>query len=948
MSAQFLLDCKSPMEKPCTLLLKYDNKTPAFAIKSVLEGHDVPDKIDAMKQAIALLLSGVAMPQLFITVFRYVPSSEDHKLQKLMLLYLEIVEKTDSRGEMLGEMILICQTLMNNLNHPNEYIRGVTLRFLCRLREADVMEPLIPSVVLNLDHKCAFVRRNAILALMSIYKLSVGNQLVDNYPDLIEKVFEKEYDHSARRNAFHFLVNFAEERAVNYVLGRVHAVDYWRKELQLEVLHLIRNVWRENRGVKEKYVEIILSLLGARSVAVTYECAGTIVSLSLAPDVMREAAKTYCQILISQSDNNVKLIVLDRISELKESHREVMVDMVMDIIRATSSQSLDVRRKTVEIVLDLVTRRNIHEVVLVLKKEVMRTQSADIEKNDDYQQMLVEAIHSCAVKYPEVAGSVVHLLMDFLGDSNVDLATDVVVFVREIAETNPTLRAYVVQRLLDKLDQICTVRVCSCALWIIGVYCMSLVEVESGIATIMQCLGDTPFCTVPEEEESGDALKNSQVVNSPTLSCRRPAILADGTYATQSAVSPPTAVQESLESNGDLRTQITTGNFSLAAIVASTLTKLVLRLEEVQPLKVEVNKATAQALLSMVYILQLGKSSFVSCPIDDDSYVMIVLCTRLLCNTGGQVRKTWLQSCRLSFASMLADKQFHEAAEIRKAQLSHAQPDERIEFYNLKGRKGTNQVELEADLKSDTGEFLRDYDGASNPNCIFQLTGVDDPVYAEAYVRIHDHDIVLDVTLYNRTKETLQNVCLELETTGDLKLVEGPQDYTLGPKSSKQIRAKINVSSTGPGKIFGNIHCEFSNVLERKIIVLNYIHIDVMKFIFPSTCADVAFRTMWAEFGWESKVTMCTSIQDEKELLDCIMKATNAKCISSPSTLEGECGFLAANLYAKSVFGEDALINLSIEKNSGVLPSGRIRIRSKTKGIVQSLGDRMVEEFGRA
>jgi hypothetical protein len=30
--------------------------------------------------------------------------------------------------------ILICQNLRNNLQHPNEYIRGVTLRFLCRIK----------------------------------------------------------------------------------------------------------------------------------------------------------------------------------------------------------------------------------------------------------------------------------------------------------------------------------------------------------------------------------------------------------------------------------------------------------------------------------------------------------------------------------------------------------------------------------------------------------------------------------------------------------------------------------------------------------------------------------------------------------------------------------------------------------------------------------------------
>ena len=49
--------------------------------------------------------------------------------------------------------ILICQNLRNNLQHPNEYIRGVTLRFLCRIHEEDILEPLIPSVLACLDHR---------------------------------------------------------------------------------------------------------------------------------------------------------------------------------------------------------------------------------------------------------------------------------------------------------------------------------------------------------------------------------------------------------------------------------------------------------------------------------------------------------------------------------------------------------------------------------------------------------------------------------------------------------------------------------------------------------------------------------------------------------------------------------------------------------------------------
>jgi hypothetical protein len=229
------------------------------------------------------------------------------------------------------------------------------------------------------------------------------------------------------------------------------------------------------------------------------------------------------------------------------------------VLRALASPNLDIRRKTLDIALHLLSRRNIDEVVLVLKKEVMKTQSSDAsERGPEYRQarrsawwlvvparrlracacaaaaatwhhharphptphartqMLVAAIHSCAVKFPEVASSVVHLLMDFLGDplvrrgarwqqagacnhaccphthpchtpvrpctrtltptraphpqplSNhtptppqVSSALDVVFFVREICETHPALRPSILERLRDTFGGIRASRVVS-------------------------------------------------------------------------------------------------------------------------------------------------------------------------------------------------------------------------------------------------------------------------------------------------------------------------------------------------------------------------------------------------------------------------------------------------------------------------------------------------------
>ncbi|XP_073033410.1 coatomer subunit beta-1-like [Primulina eburnea] len=941
------------MEKSCSLLVHFEKGASALAneIKEALESSDVPAKIDAMKKAIMLLLNGESLPQLFITIVRYVLPSDDHTVQKLLLFYLEIIEKTDAKGQVLPEMILICQNLRNNLQHPNEYIRGVTLRFLCRLSEVEIFEPLIPSILSNLEHRHPYVRRNAILAIMSIYKLPQCEHLLVDAPEMIEKVLSSDQDPSAKRNAFLMLFNCAQDQAIKYLLTNADRVSEWGELLQMVVLELIRKVCRTNKAEKGKYIKIIISLLNAPSAAVMYECAGTLVSLSSAPSAIRAAANTYCQLLMSQSDNNVKLIVLDRLNELKSSHRDIMVDMIMDILRVLSSPNLDIQRKTLDIVLELITPRNVNEVVLTLKKEVMKTQGGELEKGVEYRQMLIQAIHSCAIKFPEVASTVVHLLMDFLGDSNVASAMDVIVFVREIIETNLKLRVSIVTRLLDTFYQIRAASVFCCALWIIGEYCLSLSEVESGITTIKQCLGDLPFFSVSEESEAADgSTKKSPQTNSIIASSKRPAILADGTYATQSAASetvfsPPTVVQGSL-SAVNLRALLLTGDFFLGAVVCCTLTKLILRLEEVQSSKTEVNKTSSTALLIIVSMLQLGQSSVLPHPMDNDSYDRICVCIKLLCNTDDEMREIWLKSCRESFVNMLSDKQLHETEEIKaKAQMSISQPDDLIDFYYLKSRKGMSLLELEDevqdDLKRATGEFTKDGNDSNKLNRILQLTGFSDPVYAEAYVTVHQYDIVMDVTIINRTKETLQNLCLELATMGDLKLVERPQNYTLAPESSKQIKANIKVSSTETGVIFGNIVYETSNVLERNVIVLNDIHIDIMDYISPAVCSEAAFRTMWAEFEWENKVAVNTSIQDEKEFLDHIINSTNMKCLTAPSALEGGCGFLAANLYAKSVFGEDALVNVSIEKQGDGKLSGYIRIRSKTQGIALSLGDKI-------
>lgn len=59
---------------------------------------------------------------------------------------------------------------MRDLTYPNEYVRGSTLRFLCKLSDEEILGPLVEAVKTNLKHRLAYVRRNAVLASYSIVR----------------------------------------------------------------------------------------------------------------------------------------------------------------------------------------------------------------------------------------------------------------------------------------------------------------------------------------------------------------------------------------------------------------------------------------------------------------------------------------------------------------------------------------------------------------------------------------------------------------------------------------------------------------------------------------------------------------------------------------------------------------------------------------------------------
>uniref|UniRef100_A0A0K0DIE3 Coatomer subunit beta n=1 Tax=Angiostrongylus cantonensis TaxID=6313 RepID=A0A0K0DIE3_ANGCA len=664
---------------------------------------------------------------------------------------------------------------------------------------------------------------------------------------------------------------------------------------------------------------------------------------SYARCLMKWETKSNCLVDEFSSQKCKELIVLDRLMDLRQtpSYEKVLQELVMDILRVLSSPGLDVRQKTLSLCLDLVSSRNVEDMVMFLKKEIAKSITEPAEEAGKYRQALVKTLHSATIKFPDVAASIVPVLMEFLSDENETAAQYVLLFVREAVHKLPHLKETILHSLEEGLLSIRKPKVFMAALWILGTYCETDAALLTVLRLIKSSLGELPIVDSEMRLLEGDEPSHEE-------NSEKKLVTADGTYATQSAFSMATKTLN--RERPPLRQFLLDGDFFLGASLATVLNKLVGQFSKNNAESPQrSNRFRAECMFILASIINLGKSGLAKQNINEDDLDRMGTVIKLLAQGCSQL-DVFIENCKDSLELMLNSCQQDKTEEISTKKKNIVEVDKTIIFTQLSARAdagiGENLFDLSLSQALGTAPKTQKFDFSSSKlGKVIQLAGFSDPIYAEAYVNVNQYDIVLDVLVVNQTADTLQNVSLELSTVGDLKLVDKPTPITLAPSDFTNIKATVKVASTENGVIFSTISYDVrGSTSDRNCVYLQDIKIDIMDYIVPGNVTDAEFRQMWFDFEWENKVTVNTPITDLREFLQYLSSVTNMKILTGDAAIEGDCGFLAANLCAHSIFGEDALANVSIEKASpldeGSPIIGHIRIRAKSQGMALTLGDK--------
>lgn len=944
-----------------------NSQTVADFKKSLENGTD-NEKIRTMKRILVIMLDGNELPDLLMHIIRFIMPSKNKEMKKLLYFYWEIVSKLDDQGNLRQEMILVCNAIQHDLQHPNEYIRGNTLRFLTKLKEPELLEQMVPSVRSCLEYRHAYVRKYAILAVHSIYK--VASHLIPDACEILDSFLVVETDPVCKRNAFLGLSELNREAALSYLQDNIASIESLDSLLQISFIEFIRRDSIQTPSLKPQYTGLLQDMLNSTSSnEVVFEAAMAATVLTSNNNILVEVTTKLIDLAVKESDNNIKLIVLERIQDIHDKNPGSLEELTLDILRILSAPDLDVRSKALDISLELVSSRNVDNVVKLLKKELQSTVCNDDEKNIDYRQLLITKIHTVAIKFVEVSSNIVSVLLDFIGELNSEGASSVISFIKEVIEKYPHLRDEILQVLIATLSRVNSSKAYRGALWILGEHSQDEKNIQNAWKHIRSSIGEVPI--VQSEMKRLNKFNDHELqINSEQSTTKGPVILPDGTYATESAFDSVSKTQSLPKAekfcNPPLRRFVLNGDFYSASVLANTIVKLVLRFEKVSN-KIEiVNALKAEALLILISILRVGQSSLVEKKIDEDSSERIMNAISILMDQSrldtsiedeSLLKLAYLDATRLSYKSQMAiSKRKLHPISLSKFMESPNPIDQAIDFRQfLSSDEHSTPVDtIDEDLKlAIRGGFSSVKQEANSITSklkrIIALTGFSDPVYAECYITNHQFDVVLDVLLVNQTTETLKNLHLQFWTLGDLKIVDNPPSTNIVAHGFHNIKVTVKVTSADTGVIFGNIVYDGPHGEDSPYVILNDVHIDTMDYIKPATCDEASFRKMWNAFEWENKLTVKSKLPSLHSYLNQLIQSTHMNVLTPNETLNDQkCRFLSCNLYSRSSFGEDALANLCIEKDPVTNEIiGEVRIRSKTQGLALTHGD-SVAQLGRA
>ena len=959
---------QSMKEKPCYL---YIDEEPLSSYRDVLKkisSKVIPDKQEALQTVLGSMVNDDNYPEdLMINVIHHLTIVDDIKIKKMLFLFWEVIDKHKPDGTMKDEIILLCNGIRKDLDSPNEYIRGRTLRLLTKLPYKEILENVKAAVFDNIKHVHPYVRSNAIMCVLSFIDNFGVDIVPDSLPDDLKEIILKDTDTATRRNAYVLYSRISPMESLSLTQEIMENNEI--SELgDLFALCIVENLRKLNKIFPQKssnFIHLLLELSVHKSHSVLFEIGSLLLEISSNPNVVSSAVNILCSLLHEERDNNTLIIILKKLYNIKNRHGEILQEQILTFANLINlNYAVELRNLSFKLIDELITESTITQVFDKFMNIFTQLNSVnESEFTIELKSSMLKCMLKNIIKFPKID----KMYILFVLEKNITFKKDKLFVYSQISTIKQLFTVYnqsedensililneMLKKIIKLFEEIDQYEIMETCIWILANYSKDVPLLQQSFDLILKNLGDLNFEFLEEEltleKMDSDIINNDSAKRTVT----KTVILPDGTYGTVTEILDVKEIKKQKEFKY-LRKFILETSFYFSANLVSALTNIIFKMN-----KLKFDKFKIYYFNTLNIICAILKMNSKLIYKDPDNTNHIKMCLKFLLSNNNTIYDEW-NSYMQKYEKQLKlaqdqTKLEQELSNIKSKDFKNNQPDDFISFRHCKIYDPDNPDlgEDESDMNLINKQNVEINDELFNTNSssresdnkkrrfVEVLSGTEDPLFVEAEVNIYTYDLSIEFTIKNKSKNALQNVSLQLFVPKEFSIIEKPPIFTLEPNETVHVRSSVKFTKTINAYIFGQI--SFNNFKgENSFMHLSGLFIELLS-TYKENISDLDFRKNWSDYTWEHNVMIVSRKKKFSECVNELIKGLNMTLVS-PKTIEminDEFPFMVCNLYAKTKLGENALVNLSVERSKDNKIIGSCFIRSKTKDFMTGLGEKI-------
>ena len=444
-------------------------------------------KVDAVKKVIASMTVGKDVSMLFTDVLNCVQTG-NIELKKLVYLYLINYAKTQPELTLLA-----VNTFVKDSADANPLIRALAVRTMGCIRVDRITEYLCEPLGRALRDDDPYVRKTAAVCVAKLYdiapELVAERGFLETLHDLIS-----DSNPSVVANAVAALSEIAESSGkdvmkvsaavLQKLLAALNECTEWGQVFILDSLAKYTPAdGREAEGIIERVTPRLQHansavVMSAVKVILSYmELMG---SSNIRSDAIRSLTRKLAPPLVTllNSEPEIQYVALRNINLIVQKRPHILENEIK-VFFCKYNDPIYVKMEKLEIIIKLVSEKNIDQVLLELKEY-------STEVDVDFVRKSVSAIGRCAVKLERAAERCIGVLLELIQTKVNYVVQESVIVIKDIFRRYPNRYESIIATLCDNLDTLDEPLAKASMIWIIGEYAERIDNADELLDTFLE------------------------------------------------------------------------------------------------------------------------------------------------------------------------------------------------------------------------------------------------------------------------------------------------------------------------------------------------------------------------------------------------------------------------------------------------------------------------------